>query len=210
MKKLTVVIVFLGAIFGMGASAPAQYFSDFDTMSVIPVEGHPGDTVTVPVDLLNTFSVGGFQLRLTFDSWYFAPVAMRLTSRSEVFDLFGSYFEEPGAASFIAASQHPLEYSRAWPRTRNHTRPRHLEFRPAGPVYDQFRKQRFNRAAKRPVKHSWRFPCHTGLRPPVRAGSAPIRDRGARSPAGNVRLVAKLSQSLQRLDHDSLFTRGAR
>jgi len=86
-----------------------QYYSNIDTLGVIAVGGFPGDTVSVPIYLANSFNVGGFQLRIAFDMHNFNPIAMTLTERAESFDLFGSVFNDSGVASFFATSWQPME-----------------------------------------------------------------------------------------------------
>ncbi len=41
--------------------------SDLDTLRAIDVAGNPGDTVAVPVFMVNSFQVSGIQLRVVFD-----------------------------------------------------------------------------------------------------------------------------------------------
>jgi hypothetical protein len=88
--------------------AQAQYFSDQDTLSVVSVSGLPGDTVGIPFDLHNIFAVGGFQIRVTYDSLIFTPVTFELTYRDSTFNLFGSNFGDSGVANFMATSWNPL------------------------------------------------------------------------------------------------------
>ena len=107
-RPLTVVLI-VTFVFLFGPSLGAQVYSDVDTLSTIEAGGFPGDTVTVLFDLLNTFAVGGFQIRVTYDSAAFTPIAMSLTTRSESLYVFGSYFGDPGVATFYATSLRPLD-----------------------------------------------------------------------------------------------------
>jgi hypothetical protein len=107
LRTLTVVFAFFILMIGFSSKSSAQIFSLIDSMSVVSTSGFPGDTVIIAIDLENTFAVGGFQVRLRFDSLCFAPVNMGLAPRSLLFDLFGSDIDEPGVGSFFATSLHP-------------------------------------------------------------------------------------------------------
>ena len=87
----------------------AQIYSDTDTMSINNSVGFVGDTVSVPINIVNTFAVGGFESRLTFDTYTFVADTLLMTRRSHMYDLFGNYFGDPGVASFFATSFHPIE-----------------------------------------------------------------------------------------------------
>jgi hypothetical protein len=108
-RLLTVVLFAFFALFAMLEPVSAQVYSDDDTLIINSVAGFPGDTVTISVDLVNTFAVGGFQVRLTFDEVNLQPLVMRLGARAQQFDLFGSNFADPGVAVFYATSWRPLE-----------------------------------------------------------------------------------------------------
>jgi hypothetical protein len=95
-------------MFTISQVALAQVYSEVDTLSIITVSGYPGDTVAVPFDLVNTFAVGGFQVRVTYDSLALNAIAMNLTTRSQRFDLFGANFDDLGVAAFYATSWYPI------------------------------------------------------------------------------------------------------
>jgi len=88
----------------------AQTHSINDTLGTVAVEGERGDTVTVLFDLKNTFLVGGFQFRVTYDSTCFVPLSIGLAARSESLDVFGSYFGDAGIATFYATRLLPLDH----------------------------------------------------------------------------------------------------
>jgi hypothetical protein len=90
-------------------ASQAQFYSTTDTVSIVADSGHPGDTIVVPFDLFNTFAVGGFLFRVTFDSLFFVPISMNLTQRTQGFDLYGANFDQPGVASFFGTSMHPMD-----------------------------------------------------------------------------------------------------
>jgi len=103
-RLLTVVLVCAVLILAAAQLGLAQYYSEVDTMSVVAVSGFPGDTVTVPFDLVNTFAVGGFRIRVSYDFSNFAPISMSRTSRSQQFELFGENFGDTGYAEYFATS----------------------------------------------------------------------------------------------------------
>jgi len=107
-RTLTFVIALMVILMEGCTIAQAQYFSDQDTLSVVSVSGLPGDTVGIPFDLHNIFAVGGFQIRVTYDSLIFTPVTFELTYRDSTFNLFGSNFGDSGVANFMATSWNPL------------------------------------------------------------------------------------------------------
>jgi hypothetical protein len=84
-------------------------FSDVDTLSIPEVTGERGQQVTVPVDLVNTFSVGGFTIRISYDSLAFEPVSVERTWRTSQFDLHGADFDSAGIIWYYATSMTPLQ-----------------------------------------------------------------------------------------------------
>lgn len=108
-KPLTVVLF---AILTLTLARPlqAQVYSSVDTLGTVTTGGFPGDTVTVLFDLVNTFAVGGFQVRVTYDTASFTPLDMSLGARATLFEIFGSNFDVPGVASFYATTWRPLDY----------------------------------------------------------------------------------------------------
>jgi len=109
LHRLLTVVLIVTFVFLLGPSLEAQVYSYDDTLSTTETEGFRGDTVTVLFDLVNTFAVGGFQIRVTYDTATFIPIAMSLTPRSALFDVFGSNFGDPGIATFYATSMRPLD-----------------------------------------------------------------------------------------------------
>ena len=85
-----------------------QIYSYEDTVSIGQVSGDAGDTLMIPVDLKNTFRVGGFLFRITYDTLAFEPVSVETTSRSGGFEWNGFNDDEPGVLRFFATSFHPL------------------------------------------------------------------------------------------------------
>jgi len=106
-RLLTVVLCCSGFSVAAGPLSLAQIFSEVDTISVISASGFPGDTVMVPFDLVNTFHVGGFEMRTVYDHASFRPLSMSLTSRSQQFELFGVNFADSGIVQCFATSWHP-------------------------------------------------------------------------------------------------------
>ncbi len=107
MIRLQVVVIL--CVLAISVGCWAQVYSTLDTLSIASLVGSPGDTVTVPVLLVNSFAVGGFQARITFDEWSFRPLDMHLTIRSHGFDLFGANFDEDGVAEIFGTSWRPIE-----------------------------------------------------------------------------------------------------
>ncbi len=109
MRKFLPVVSFFSIILYCCLPVWGQEFSEIDTMSISGFEGYPGDTIMVPVDLVNTFDVAGFQFRITYDSSAFLPLDVFTASRSEAFDSFGANLTEPGVIGFYALSMHPRD-----------------------------------------------------------------------------------------------------
>ena len=107
LKSLPVVSIIL--ILQLFSTSWAQIYSDTDTMSEVISSGYPSDTVAMPIDLYNTFAVGGFQVRLAFDGFALTPDTVLLTSRSQMFEFFGADLTEPGVANFFGTSFHPTD-----------------------------------------------------------------------------------------------------
>jgi hypothetical protein len=111
LQRLLTVVLFT-FLFALAPKLPlAQVYSSVDTVSTLSAGGFPGDTVIVSFDLVNTFAVGGFQLRMTYDTTIFEPLAMHLSTRSESLEVCGGYFGEAGVAELWALSWHPLEHA---------------------------------------------------------------------------------------------------
>jgi hypothetical protein len=109
--RLRVVVLTIIVIAMTVPYSTAQIFSHTDTLSVVGINGFPGDTVSVGFDLLNNFYAAGFQLRVTYDPNAFAPVSITLTGRDSFFDLHGSDFSVPGVVSYFATSWDPRQNS---------------------------------------------------------------------------------------------------
>lgn len=106
-KSLPVVSIIILMVLFCSPGTQAQEFSSVDTMSVPIIEGMPGDTLFMPVDLVNTFDVAGFQLRIVHDTSAFLPLNVVTTDRSINFESFGANLLEPGVIGFFASSLHP-------------------------------------------------------------------------------------------------------
>lgn len=107
MLRLLIVVPF--SVMAISGYCQAQYFSYTDTMFMEPVSGSPNDTLSVAMDMVNTFAVGGFQIRATYGDSTFAVLDMQLASRANALDLHGAYLDQPGVASFYATSWNPLQ-----------------------------------------------------------------------------------------------------
>ncbi len=106
-KTLSFVVVFVMLIYS--GSVWGQTFSEDDTLSMPSGIGEPGDVILVPIDLVNTFMVGGFAVRITYDSSAFEPIAVDTTERSANFELYGTDFQVPGIIRYWATSMRPLQ-----------------------------------------------------------------------------------------------------
>lgn len=106
-KALSFVAIFLMLIWS--GSVQGQTFSYDDTLSIPSGAGDPGDTILVPIDLVNTFSVGGFAVRISYDSSAFEPITINTTERSAGFELHGMIFQVPEIIRYWATSMHPLQ-----------------------------------------------------------------------------------------------------
>ena len=108
LKTLFVVPLFILTIF---VGSWAQYYSEADTLSIIQVDGVAGDTISITFSLINSFNVGGFQIRMAYDSTTFDPITMHLASRSANYNLYGADFSTPGVAILYATSWQPVNYA---------------------------------------------------------------------------------------------------
>jgi hypothetical protein len=106
-KTLSFVVVLVMLI--CSNSVWGQIFSYDDTLSIPWGMGDPGDTILVPIDLLNTFMVGGFAVRISYDSNAFEPIAVDTTWRSASFELHSADFQAPEIIEYFATSMHPLQ-----------------------------------------------------------------------------------------------------
>ncbi|UCC79566.1 MAG: T9SS type A sorting domain-containing protein [Candidatus Zixiibacteriota bacterium] len=87
--------------------AKAQIFSDDDTVDVVSILGGLGDTISVPINLINTFPVGGYIFRITYDTVAFEAISVDTTSRSSCFDYNLFNVDEPGVIRFLATTFNP-------------------------------------------------------------------------------------------------------
>ncbi len=106
-KTLSFVFIFVMLI--CSGSVWGQTFSDDDTLSIPSGIGEPGDVILVPIDLVNTFMVGGFAVRISYDSSAFEPTTVDTTERSASLELHGADFQVPGIIRYWATSMRPLE-----------------------------------------------------------------------------------------------------
>lgn len=109
MKEKLFLVPVIFAILLLTIPAMGQIFSYDDTVSVVSISGSAGDTISVPINLVNTFHVGGYLFRITYDTVAFEPISVDTTSRSSGFEWNGFVEEEPGILRFFATSFHPLD-----------------------------------------------------------------------------------------------------
>lgn len=97
------------AIFLLSVPARGQIHSYEDTVRVNSLSGDAGDTISIPINLKNTFHVGGFLFRITYDTLAFEPISVDTTSRSNGFEWNGFNIDESGVIRFFATSMHPVQ-----------------------------------------------------------------------------------------------------
>ncbi len=108
MEKLFFVSLTI-AIFLLSVPAWGQIHSFEDTVRVNSLSGDTGDTIAIPINLKNTFHVGGYLFRITYDTLAFEPISVDTTSRSSGFEWNGFNLDEPGVIRFFATSMHPVQ-----------------------------------------------------------------------------------------------------
>jgi len=108
-KLFLVPVIFAILLLSIPAMGQGPVFSFEDTVSVVSISGSAGDTISVPINLKNTFQVGGYLFRITYDTIAFEPVSVDTTSRSSGFEWNGFFEEELGILRFFATSFHPLD-----------------------------------------------------------------------------------------------------
>lgn len=109
MRKFLPVVA-IAALFALSFSpVRGQEYSDIDTMQAAGAAGSAGDTLYLPVNLTNTFDVGGFGFRIVYDPDAFRVIDVDTTSRSDGFEWFGADTTVAGIVRFIASSFHPVE-----------------------------------------------------------------------------------------------------
>jgi hypothetical protein len=106
-EKLFLVIVSI-AILLLTVPAMGQIHSYNDSVKVVWTSGNGGDSISVLISLKNTFHVGGYLFRITYDTLVFEPISVDTMSRSGGFEWNGYNIDEPGVIRFFATSFHPL------------------------------------------------------------------------------------------------------
>jgi hypothetical protein len=96
--RRTGVIAWLGIIFLAAGVCGAQTQSTVDTMRVVDSWAGPGDTVRIPISLVNTFNVSGVTFRITFDPSILKPVMVDITGLRPdgIYTYFGSQIDTLG------------------------------------------------------------------------------------------------------------------
>jgi len=107
LRKSLPVVFFIAVIVLCFGPVHGQQFSDIDTLSISGTDGYPGDTLVIPVTMVNTFDVLGFQFRFVYDSSAFEPINVTVADRGVGFDWFGADLNEPGVVVFSALSSNP-------------------------------------------------------------------------------------------------------
>lgn len=107
-EKLFLVIVSI-AILLLTVPATGQIHSYNDSVKVVWASGGGGDSISVLINLKNTFHVGGYLFRITYDTLVFEPLSVDTMARSGGFEWNGYNFDEPGVMRFFATSFHPLD-----------------------------------------------------------------------------------------------------
>jgi len=97
------------AILLLTVPAEGQIHSYVDTVWATSLSGDAGDTISIPINLKNTFYVGGYLFRITYDTLAFEPISVDTTSRSGGFEWNGFNIDEPGIIRFFATSLHPIQ-----------------------------------------------------------------------------------------------------
>jgi hypothetical protein len=97
------------AILLLSVPASGQIHSLDDTVTVVSMSGNTGDTISIPIDLKNTFHVGGYLFRITYDTLAFEPISVDTAARSGGFEWNGFNIDEPGVIRFFATSLHPIQ-----------------------------------------------------------------------------------------------------
>ncbi len=109
MRKKLFLVGLLIAIHLFAVPVWGQVYSNDDTLSIGNLQGMAGDSITLPVDLINTFYVGGIAIRISYDTSAFIPVRIETTGRSAGFELNGYNFDTPGFLRFVATSFQPIQ-----------------------------------------------------------------------------------------------------
>ena len=107
-EKLTVITIII-AILLISGPVYSQIYSPIDTLRFSDTQGDPGDTLSLGIDLVNTFGVGGVILRAVFDSTAFEADTVINTARTIMFDLNLINFTDPGVAVYLTSSFNPFD-----------------------------------------------------------------------------------------------------
>jgi hypothetical protein len=106
-EKLFLVFASI-AILLLTVPATGQIHSYNDSAKVVWTSGDGGDSISVLINLKNTFHVGGYLFRITYDTLAFEPLSVDTMARSGGFEWNGYNIDEPGVIRFFATSFHPL------------------------------------------------------------------------------------------------------
>jgi hypothetical protein len=85
-----------------------QIHSYTDTMTVVGDTVRPGNDIDVMVKLANTFNVGGFSFRFTYDEQRLHLDTVMLMPRASELGVFGADTTHPGVVRFFAVAVNPL------------------------------------------------------------------------------------------------------
>ena len=80
----------------LSAGLVAAQQSDLDTLRIVGSGGDPGETISVPIWLVNTFDVSALSFRITYDPSFIEPMGIETEGgRVEgVYNKFGERFDE--------------------------------------------------------------------------------------------------------------------
>jgi hypothetical protein len=110
MRRIFEVIGFTFGLtfFGMVMPVYGQIHSYNDTLSVVGDTTRPGNSIDVIVKLTNTFNVGGFSFRFTYDEQRFHLDTVILMPRASMLGVNGADTTHPGAVRYFAVAINPL------------------------------------------------------------------------------------------------------
>lgn len=110
-KTWFIALVGIGLLASSARLSQAQFFSTNDTLRVLSASGNAGDTaIVVSIYLRNVEPIGGFQLRVVYDSTLLQPNSRRFvnpTPGHRAYDFYNVGFysadiSEPGVVTFFA------------------------------------------------------------------------------------------------------------
>jgi hypothetical protein len=88
----------------------SQIHSTVDTLKVNGTSAAPGEYIYAGINLANTFNVGGFSFRITYDTLKLAFIdSTRMTIRSLMMTVYGTDTTRHGVVRFVAASFNPVQ-----------------------------------------------------------------------------------------------------